>query len=276
MRILATNDDGIMAPGLAAMRRALAEVGEVTVVAPTTPQSAVGHSISLHEAVLCRRMDLGDGCVGFGVEGSPADCVKLALLELLPDPPDLVASGINLGANAGINVLYSGTVAAAVEGAFYGIPSVAVSLEDAERVDFPGAARIARRLIQQFLAQRSPIRAPKASGLTPEGSVPTRTRTVWPKRMLLNINVPDLSAGPPVGVKVVPQSMKGWRERWDSRYDKHGRTYYWISGDAEAEDPGVETDVSALAARYVTVTPLQFDLTSHDRLDTVRGWDLRL
>ena len=252
MRILATNDDGIMAPGLAAMRRALAGLGEVTVVAPTTPRSAVGHSISLTEPVLCHRMDLGEGVAGFGIEGSPADCVKLAVLELMPERPDLVVSGLNLGANVGINVLYSGTVAAAVEGAFYGLPSAAVSLEDGESVDFEGAADLAKRLIEQFIASR------------PE------------RGALLNINIPNLSPGPPKGVKVVPQSLKGWREKWDARRDPRGRTYYWITGDPQAEDAGAETDVSALAARYVTVTPLRWDLTDHARLAAVRGWRFSL
>ncbi|HUX00572.1 MAG: 5'/3'-nucleotidase SurE [Phycisphaerae bacterium] len=264
MRILATNDDGIMAPGLVAIRRALAGLGEVTVVAPTTPQSAVGHSISLTEPVLCHRMDLGEGAVGFGIEGSPADCVKLALLELLPERPDLVVSGLNLGANVGINVLYSGTVAAAVEGAFYGVPSAAVSLEDGESVDFEAASRLAAGLIEQFVARLGGLAGRGRRAVRPESGA------------LLNINIPNLSPGPPKGVKVVPQSLKGWRERWDARRDPRGRTYYWITGDPQAEDAGAETDVSALAARYVTVTPLQWDLTDHARLAVVQGWGFNL
>ena len=132
MRILLTNDDGIMAPGILAMRRALAEMGDVTVVAPTTPQSAIGHAITLTVPIRIHRVTLGDGAVGYGVEGRPADCVKLAVLELMPERPELVVSGVNLGANVGINVLYSGTVAAAVEAAFYGIPAVAASVADAD------------------------------------------------------------------------------------------------------------------------------------------------
>jgi 5'-nucleotidase len=252
MRILATNDDGIMAPGLLAMRRALAELGEVTVVAPMTGQSAVGHSISVTEPVICHRMDLGGGVEGFGIEGSPADCVKLGLLELLPEPVDLVASGINLGANTGINVLYSGTVAAAIEGAFSGVPSVAVSLEASDELDFDGAAEIALRLIRRLTD----------CGLG-AGSV-------------ININLPDLSAGPPQGVRVVPQSLKGWTEKWDRRKDPRGRTYYWIYGDPEAEADGSETDAAALADRYVTVTPLRFDLTDRSRLADLQGLDLAL
>jgi 5'-nucleotidase len=252
VRILVTNDDGIMAPGLLALRRALAELGEVTVVAPTTPQSAVGHAITLTDPVRVHRVSLGDGAVGWAVEGSPADCVKMALYELMPERPDLVASGINLGANVGINVLYSGTVAAAIEAAFIGLPAMSVSIEPAETVDFDGAARIARRLIDQAIA-RDPSRP-----------------------ALLNVNVPDLSKGPPKGVKVVPQSLKGWRESWERRTHPRGGTYYWMVGEMRTEEEGAETDVAALADRYVTVTPLRFDLTDHGRLDDVRGWGLRL
>jgi 5'-nucleotidase len=252
MRILVTNDDGIMAPGLLALRRALMELGDVTVVAPTTPQSAVGHAITLTDPVRVHRVSLGDGAVGWAVEGSPADCVKMALYELMPERPDLVASGINLGANVGINVLYSGTVAAAIEAAFIGLPAMSVSIEPAETVDFDGAARIARRLIDQTIA-RDPSRP-----------------------ALLNVNVPDLSKGPPKGVKVVPQSLKGWRESWERRTHPRGGTYYWMVGEMRTEEEGAETDVAALADRYVTVTPLRFDLTDHGRLDDVRRWGLRL
>jgi len=250
MHILVTNDDGILAPGLMALRRALAGLGEVTVVAPTTPQSAVGHAITLMNPIRVHRVPLGDGASGYGVEGRPADCVKLALLELLPRRPDLVASGVNLGANVGINVLYSGTVAAAVEGAFYGIPAVAVSIEDSDAVDFDGAAGIARRLIEAVLARG-------------------RDRPV-----LLNVNVPDLGRGPPRGVKVVPQSLKGFAEGWERRRDPRGRTYYWMTGDQAPEEAGVDSDVAALAQRYVTVTPLRFDLTDPARIDDLRQWGL--
>jgi len=252
MRILATNDDGIMAPGLVAMRQALEPLGEVTVVAPMFAQSAVGHAISVNEPVIAHRMDLGDGRMGFAIEGSPADCVKLAILELMPERADLVVSGINLGANAGVNVLYSGTVAAAIEAGFWGVPAIAVSLEAADVVDFKQAAEIALSLIRQLLDH----------GLK--------------DRPVLNVNIPDLSAGPPVGVRVAPQSLKGWRERWDRRQDPRGRTYYWIYGDADIEEDGVESDVAALAERYVTVTPLRFDMTAHERLAALRNLDLRL
>jgi len=252
MRILVTNDDGIMAPGLLALRRALADLGDTVVVAPTVPQSAVGHSITLTDPIRVHRVDLADGLVGYGVEGSPADCVKLALLELLDEPVDLVASGVNLGANVGINVLYSGTVAAAVEGAFFGVPAVAVSIEDTDAPDYDGAARIARRLIDQWLGRNAR------------------------KALLLNVNVPDLTSGPPRGVCVVGQSLKGWREGWERRRDPRGRMYYWMVGDPQREEEGTDSDTAALAARYVTVTPLRFDLTDPDGLGEVEQWNLHL
>ena len=259
MRILVTNDDGIMAPGLLALRRVLAEIGDVTVVAPTMAQSAVGHAITLTKPIRVHRMDLGDGVWGYGVEGSPADSVKLALLELLSDRPDIVASGVNLGTNLGVNVLYSGTVAAAAEGAFFGLPSVAVSIEDSDVVDFDGAARITRRLIEQVMRDE-----------------PDRSWARPVEPVLLNINVPDLTSGEPKGVKVVPQSMKGFSERWERRTDPRGRTYYWITGDHDREDEGIDSDIAAFYDGYVTVTPLRFDLTDHGRVDDVRGWNLSL
>ena len=259
MRILVTNDDGIMAPGLMALRKTLAEIGDVTVVAPTTPQSAVGHAITLTEPIRVHRMDLGGGVWGYGVAGSPADSVKLALLELLPERPDLVASGVNLGTNLGVNVLYSGTVAAAAEGAFFGLPSVAVSIEDSDVVDYDGAARIARRLIEQMMT-----------------GGPDRSGVRRGEPALLNINIPDLTKGEPRGVKVMPQSMKGFSERWERRTDPRGRTYYWITGDHDREDQGIHSDIAAFFEGYVTVTPLRFDLTDHDRVDDVRGWHLSL
>src|ERR687884_721812 len=159
VRILLTNDDGVYAPGLRALRKELQKLGEVTVVAPAAEQSAVGHSITLLTPLLVQEvLDEDDRPMGWAVEGRPADCVKLALLELLPQPPDLVVSGLNAGSNAGINVLYSGTVAAAIEAAFFNRVSVAVSLEytKPKPLDFPRAAELARQVIEQILAARPP------------------------------------------------------------------------------------------------------------------------
>lgn len=253
MRILLTNDDGIYAPGLRAMRQELLKVGEVVVVAPATEQSAAGHSVTLLNPLLVSEVydDDGQTFIGWAVEGRPADCVKLALLELLPDPPDVIVSGLNAGSNAGINVLYSGTVAAAIEGAFYRRTAIAVSLEyDRKIYDYPKAARYARQVIEQILATRPA-----------DGS-------------LFNVNIPVLERGPVKGVKVLPQNISPYTEKFDRRVNPRGRTYFWASPDFLCPDPHPGTDVEALAEGYITITPLKFDLTDHDRLTELatRPW----
>src|SRR5262245_38089040 len=186
MRILLTNDDGIYAPGLRALRHELLKLGSVVVVAPATEQSAAGHSVTLLNPLLVSEVFDVDGAtfLGWAVEGRPADCVKLALLELLPEPPDVIISGLNAGSNAGINVLYSGTVAAAIEGAFYRRTAIAVSLEYDQKIyDFPAAARYARQVIEQLLAHNPA-----------QGS-------------LFNVNIPVLERGPIRGVTVMLQNV---------------------------------------------------------------------
>ena len=253
MRILLTNDDGIYAPGLRALRAELLGLGEVTVAAPASEQSAVGHSITLLTPLIVQEVrDEQNGFLGWAVEGKPADCVKVALLELLPEPPDLVVSGLNAGSNAGINVLYSGTVAAAVEAAFFNRVSVAVSLEYTrpKPLDFPRGAAIARRVIEQLLAHR------------PAGGA------------LFNVNIPSLEKGPVRGVRVVPQNVVPYRETLDRRVDPRGRVYFWTNADLCCPDPHPDSDVSALAERYVTVPPLQFTLTHAALLEEMSGWGL--
>ncbi len=255
MRILLTNDDGIYAPGLRALLPELRKLGEVTVVAPASEQSAVGHSITLlAPLVVAEVRDEHNAFLGWAVEGKPADCVKVALLELLPQPPDLIVSGLNAGSNAGINVLYSGTVAAAVEGAFFNRLSVAVSLEYTKPtpLDFPRGAEVARRVLEQILARRP------ADGT------------------LLNVNVPSFDKGPPRGVRVVPQSVVPYRESLDRRVDPRGRVYFWANGDMRCPEPHSDNDVSALAEGYVTVTPLQFNLTHEALLRGMADWDWAL
>ncbi|MBA4064495.1 MAG: 5'/3'-nucleotidase SurE [Isosphaera sp.] len=251
MRILLTNDDGIYAPGLRALRAELQKLGTVTVVAPATEQSAAGHSVTLLNPLLVSEVFEDDGTtlIGWAVEGRPADCVKLALLELLPDPPDVIVSGMNAGSNAGINVLYSGTVAAAIEGAFYRRTAIAVSLEYDQKIyDYATAARYARRVVEQILATRP------ADGT------------------LFNVNIPVLERGPIRGVKVLPQNASPYTEKFDRRVNPRGRTYFWASPEFLCPDPHPGTDVEALAEGYITVTPLKFDLTDHARLADMRGW----
>jgi 5'-nucleotidase len=254
VRILLTNDDGIYAPGLRALRPELRKLGDVTVVAPASEQSAVGHSITLLTPLVVQEVrDEHNEFLGWAVEGKPADCVKVALLELLPEQPDLIVSGLNAGSNAGINVLYSGTMAAAIEGAFFQRTSIAVSLEYSKPgpLNFPGAAEVARRVIEQVLQRRPP-----------EG-------------MLVNINIPSLERGPIKGVRVVPQNVVPYRETLDRRVDPRGRVYFWSQPGLMCE-PHPDTDVSALADGYVTVTPLQFNLTHEVMLRRMREWDLKL
>ena len=255
MRILLTNDDGIYAPGLRAMRKELLQLGQVTVVAPATEQSAAGQSVTLLNPLLVSEVFEEDAktFIGWAVEGRPADCVKLALLELLPEPPDVIISGMNAGSNAGINVLYSGTVAAAIEGAFYRHTAIAVSLEyDKKIYDFPKGAHYARKVIEQILVHNPA------------------------KGTLFNVNLPVLERGPIKGVKVLPQNVSPYTEKFDRRVNPRGRTYFWAGPDFDCPDPHPDTDVTALAEGYITVTPLQFDLTNHARMEPMKSWEWKL
>ena len=255
MRILLTNDDGIYAPGLQALRRELLRLGDVTVVAPAGEQSAVGHSITLLTPLIVQEvLDDAGKPMGWAVEGRPADCVKLALLELLPEPPDLVVSGLNAGSNAGINVLYSGTVAAAIEGAFFQRTSVAVSLEyrKPKPLDFRRAAEMAVSVIEQIL-QHQPA----------EGA-------------LFNINIPSPEKWPVRGVRVSPQNVAPYTETYDRRVDPRGRIYFWSGPDFGCPEPHPDTDVTALAEGCITVTPLQFNLTDAVVLGKMKSWQWKI
>jgi 5'-nucleotidase len=255
MRILLTNDDGIYAPGLRALRPELQKLGEVIVIAPATEQSAVGHSVTLTTPLVVQEiMDDQKQPFGWAVEGRPADCVKLALRELLPGPPDLIVSGLNAGSNAGINVLYSGTVAAAIEGAFFRCTSIACSLEYTKLrpLDFPRGAELARLVIEQILAQRPPT-----------GS-------------LFNVNIPALERGPVRGIRAVPQNIAPYAESYDRRTDPRGRVYFWSNPEFHCPEPHPDTDVTALAEGYITVTPLQFNLTQAEMLHAMSDWPWRI
>ncbi|MBI3866130.1 MAG: 5'/3'-nucleotidase SurE [Planctomycetia bacterium] len=253
MRILLTNDDGIYAQGLEALHDALLRMGTVDIVAPSVEQSGVSHSITYLEPLLAHDVFRHGRLFGKAVRGSPADCVKLAMLQICNTPPDLVVSGINAGANTGINVLYSGTVAGAIEGAFFGITSVAVSLTSSEKPDYVPAAQIATGLIEQILESE------------------TRPGGLW------NLNLPELRPGWPVGVKTVPMGLGRYGEAMERRIDPRGRPYFWtmtVAGQHHTLEPG--TDVEAVAEGFVTLTPLHFDLTDRRRLgeSANRTWRL--
>ncbi|MEM8669613.1 MAG: 5'/3'-nucleotidase SurE [Planctomycetota bacterium] len=252
MRILLTNDDGIYAPGLAALEQQLRHLGEVVIAAPATEQSGVGHSITFLTPLTCKSIHRDGRHWAWAVDGSPADCVKLSIGELFRDEPvDLVVSGINNGLNAGINVLYSGTVAAAIEGAFFGVTSVAVSLEYNEDADFQSAAVLARNVIGGLIKQ------PQSKG------------------KLFNLNIPTVATESPTDVKIVPMALAQYGRQYEKRQDPGGRNYYWAMW-SEPESPPPETaDVTELRKGNVTLTPLKFDLTEHDLLESMHDWKLK-
>ncbi len=252
MRILLTNDDGVYAPGLAALERALLALGQVTVVAPATEQSGVGHSITFLTPLVAQEVWQGDRQRGWAVEGSPADCVKLGVFEFCGGRPDLVVSGINGGLNAGINVLYSGTVAAAIEGAFFEITSFAVSLQYDPHADFDRAADLARQIIAQVLAAKGP------------------------EPQLYNLNFPLAALAGSPSVKVVPMGVARWGEQFEKRRDPRGRSYYWATNEPPPPEGPQETDLSALQKGHITLTPLDFDLTKHQLVPAMRDWRLEL
>jgi 5'-nucleotidase len=248
VHILLTNDDGIYAPGLAALERELQKIGSVEVVAPLTEQSGVGHAITYLTPLMAREVFDGSRRRGWAVEGSPADCVKLAISQLCRPRPQLVVSGINSGQNAGINVLYSGTVAAAIEGAFFGVTSIAVSLEFDEQARYDEAARLAVPIIKQILAQKDD------------------------EPQLYNLNMPQAALDGPAEVRVAPMCVSPWGESFERRSDPRGRAYYWATGKQPAAPENNPTDLSELRAGHITLTPLHFDMTSRDKLEQMRRW----
>lgn len=253
MHILVTNDDGVTAPGLLALAQELRALGEVTVLAPDRNWSVSGHVKTLDRPLRVREVALEDGTAALATDGAPSDCVALALLGLLPDKVDLVASGINPNANLGHDVTYSGTVTAAMEAAIWGVPGIAVSLNSPENhlglLDYSTAARVARRVLASVIE----------NGL--------------PKDILLNVNVPYLHDNQLQGIMITRQGLRVYRDLLDSRHDPRGRPYYWIGGDAPTGVPERGTDFGALANGYVSVTPLQLDLTAHHALQTLRAWE---
>ncbi|AQT69544.1 5'/3'-nucleotidase SurE [Anaerohalosphaera lusitana] len=242
MHILLTNDDGIFSPGLFAIYKRLCEIAEVTVVAPAEVMSGASHSISLIP-LTCDKVELTGKFSGYSIEGSPADCVKLGMTEIIKDKVDLVVSGINYGANVGIHVHYSGTVAAAMEGAFFGAPAIALSAAYEEDMDMDKISEYCASVVKKLL----PLRP---------GDV-------------MNVNIPRLSKGQPKGLVVVPHSTSGYEETYAAEQDSRGRVKYRITGGpARKED--LVTDVTSLSKGYITVTALHFNMT-----DEVRNADLK-
>ncbi len=245
MRILVTNDDGIDSPGLTVLAETLKTIGEVWVVAPDRERTAVAHAVTLHKPLRLHRLAPRT----FSVNGTPVDCVNLALLKVMPKPPAIVVSGINKGVNLGDDVLYSGTVSAAMEGTILGIPSIAVSQEGRETFRFPVAADYAARIVRQVLAQ----------GL--------------PEETLLNVNVPNLALRAIKGVRVTCLSRRRFDNPIIEKLDPHGRKYYWIAGTRVSWSRSKNADHEAIEQGRVSVTPIHLDCTNYAVLDHFRAWE---
>jgi 5'-nucleotidase len=249
--ILATNDDGITAPGLRALVEVMREIGEVIVVAPDSPQSGMGHAITIHNYLRLDKVEIHGESLGYQCSGTPVDCVKLAVNKVLHRKPDLLVLGINHGSNSSINVIYSGTMSAAVEGAIEGIPSVGFSLNKYDLdADFAPSKKYIKQICENILKHGLPVGT------------------------LLNVNIPAISAEEIKGIKICRQAKAKWDEQFDERMDPNKRKYYWLTGKFVNNDLGEDTDEWALSNQYISVVPTQFDLTAHHAMSTLNGWKL--
>ena len=252
-QILISNDDGIHAPGILRLIEVALEFGEVTVVAPDSPQSGMGHAISIGRPLRMYKESLPHDLTGYAVSGTPADCVKIATGVLIKRQPDLVLSGINHGANASVSSIYSGTLSAAREGAIQGIPSIGFSLCNFyHEADMTTAQAVARVVIRESLS-----------------------RPLLPGQYL-NVNIPDHKLKELKGIRVTRQAEGRWVEEFDERTDPYGRKYYWLTGKFHLQDDGYDTDQHAISEGFVSVTPMHYDLTSHHYQGEMNRWDLAL
>ncbi|WP_339628244.1 5'/3'-nucleotidase SurE [uncultured Maribacter sp.] len=252
--ILVTNDDGITAPGLRMLVSIMKTIGEVVVVAPDSPQSGMGHAITLDSTLYSKKLTIdldSEGIDEYSCSGTPADCVKLALQELLAKKPDICVSGINHGSNSSINVIYSGTMSAAIEAGIEGIPAIGFSLCDYTwEADFSQAQNFIFTIVTEALK----------NGI--------------PKGTVLNVNIPKLKKNKIKGIKICRQAKANWKEKFDKRTNPMGKDYYWLTGEFELLDKGEDTDEWALANGYISVVPTHFDLTAHHVISELNTWKL--
>lgn len=252
--ILVTNDDGITAPGLRALVRYMKEIGEVVVVAPDSPQSGKGHAITLDSTLFSQKVTIDPehgANAEYNCSGTAADCVKLALQVILSRKPDICVSGINHGSNSSINVIYSGTMSAAIEAGIEGVPAIGFSLCDYSwEADFEAARESILKIVREALKNK----------LT--------------KGVVLNVNIPKVPKDNIQGIKVCRQARANWKEKFDKRTNPMGRDYYWLTGEFELLDKGEDTDEWALAHGFVSVVPTQFDLTAHHEIQLINNWHL--
>jgi len=250
--ILVTNDDGITAPGIRTLIKIMNKIGDVVVVAPDSPQSGMGHAITVDNVLHCNPITIDEGPqIEYTCSGTPADCVKMAVNEILNKKPDLCVSGINHGSNSSINVIYSGTMSAAVEAGIEGIPAIGFSLLDFNfHADFKPTEEFVEKIALNVLLNK-----------LPEGVV-------------LNVNIPKLPKEAIKGIKICRQANGYWKEDFDKRKSPFGKEYYWLSGEFICKDKGEDTDVWALDNGYVSVVPVHFDLTAHHVIQKLNTWEL--
>ena len=250
MNILLTNDDGIYAEGIWVLHDLFARNHAVTVVAPDRERSAVGHGITLHDPIRAHKVLINGGATGFAVTGTPADCVKLGVTEILDQPPDLVISGINPGANIGANINYSGTVAAAKEAALYGLPAIAVSMRGTRIEHYDTAANFVKDLVKDVQKRGLPFGT------------------------CLNINVPDKPLSGVAGVIISRQEIERLSETFERRTDPRNRIYYWQGCETPKDSGSLDIDSTALFYDYISVTPIKCDVTDYDMIETLKEWGL--
>ncbi len=253
MKILLTNDDGIFADGIYALFCEMKQLGEVIAIAPASEQSAVGHAITLWNPLRINQVNRHGEFFGYAVNGTPADCVKLAVHAIMDERPDVIVSGINLGANIGTAVIYSGTVSGATEGAILGIPSIAISLATFSNPDFSAAAKFARKLTSTVVEK----------GGLPQG-------------ILLNVNVPAVAESEIAGVEITRNSESRFEDIFEKRLDPRKRVYYWSAGVEQTYDLREGTDSAALRGNKISVTPIHFDMTAHAQVPVIESWGISL
>lgn len=249
--ILVTNDDSISSKGIASLYKAVQPFGDVVVIAPDSPQSGMGHAITINDLLRLEEVDALGGIDVYSCSGTPVDCVKLGISEVMHRKPDLIVSGINHGANTATNVLYSGTMSAAIEGAMEGIPSIGFSLDSFDsRADFSVAMFVVGKLVAETLK----------NGI--------------PKWNCLNVNIPNVDMDGLNGIKVCRQANASWEDRFDKRLDQHNRTYYWLTGDFVDQEKQTDTDVYWISKGFATVVPTQFDMTAYDIMEEINNWNI--
>ncbi|MEO0585075.1 MAG: 5'/3'-nucleotidase SurE [Bacteroidota bacterium] len=253
LSILVSNDDGIHAPGILALVEVARAFGDVTIVAPDSAQSGMGHAISVGKPLRIYEEDMPFDMKGYAVSGTPADCVKLATGVIMDQDPDLILSGVNHGYNSSVSSIYSGTLSAAREGAIQGIPAIGFSLGNYQHsADLSTTKAVVHAILQQVT-----------------------THQMRPGQ-LLNVNIPDLPLSEIKGFRVARQAMGRWEQEFDERTDPHGRKYYWLTGKFALQDNGTDTDVHALTEGYVAISPMMHDLTAHQEIAPFSQWDFQL